>query len=174
MCTGSLDMEAPSRMAEKYGQFADSSTSLTQGKDKQKAKEKKRRIKEVTYYRQETRRPPWLDPDPQPADLENARKALLYEHNPNQPHSPDKLRAERLRLSTRPLHRRSHTAPAHVGTEKISAVRDVNGNIIDEGKEPVHPSKLTLTEALAMESGVDESLVEQPWSKSVPTSPVRR
>lgn len=68
----------------------------------------------------ETRRPPWLDPDPQPADLENARKALLYEHNPNQPHSPDKLRAERLGLSTRPLHRRSHTAPAHVGTEKVS------------------------------------------------------
>ena len=30
---------------------------------------------------------------------------------------------------------------------------DVNGNIIEEGKEPVHPSKLTLTEALAVESG---------------------
>ena len=68
----------------------------------------------------EKRRPPWLDPDPKPPDLENARKALLYEHNPNQPHSPDKLRAERLGLSTRPLHRRSLTAPAQMGVERAS------------------------------------------------------
>ena len=36
---------------------------------------------------------------------------------------------------------------------QISEVRDINGNIVEEGKEPVHPSKLTLTEALAAESG---------------------
>ena len=70
----------------------------------------------------ETRRPPWLDTDPWPHDLENARKALLYEHNPNQPHSPDQLRAERLGLSTRPPHRRSHTAPAHMRMEKVEKV----------------------------------------------------
>ena len=35
----------------------------------------------------------------------------------------------------------------------MNDVHDVNGNIIEEGKEPVHPSKLTLTEALAVESG---------------------
>lgn len=70
----------------------------------------------------ETRRPPWLDTDPQPSDLENARKALFYEHNPNQPHSPDQLRAERLGLSTRPPHRRSRTAPAHMRTEKLEKV----------------------------------------------------
>ena len=68
----------------------------------------------------ETRRPPWLDPDPKPADLENARKALFYEHNPNQPHSPDQQRAVRLGLSSRPLHRRSRTAPAHMRVEKLS------------------------------------------------------
>ncbi|XP_073236115.1 epithelial cell-transforming sequence 2 oncogene-like [Porites lutea] len=179
MCTGSLDMEAPSRMAEKYGQFADNTAFMAQERDRNKVPREKKKIKEVTYYRQEKRRPPWLDPDPKPPDLENARKALLYEHNPNQPHSPDKLRAERLGLSTRPLHRRSLTAPAQMGVErasvdKISEVRDINGNIVEEGKEPVHPSKLTLTEALAAESGVDEPLVEQSWSKSVPTSPVRR
>lgn len=179
MCTGSLDMEAPSRMAETYGQFADVNRSMAQEKERCKGSIEKRRIKEVTYYRQETRRPPWLDPDPKPADLENARKALFYEHNPNQPHSPDQQRAERLGLSSRPLHRRSRTAPAHMRVEKlsvdkISEVCDVNGNIVEEGKEPVHPFKLTLTEALVAESGGDESLVEQPWSKSVPTSPVRR
>ena len=38
--------------AETYGQFADTSTRVSQEKDKQKAVEKKRRIKEVTYYRQ--------------------------------------------------------------------------------------------------------------------------
>ena len=67
----------------------------------------------------EKRRPPWLDPDPKPPDLDNARKALLYQHNPNQPLSPDKLRAERLGLSTRPLHRRSLTAPAQMGVERV-------------------------------------------------------
>ena len=76
----------------------------------------------------EKRRPPWLDPDPKPPDLENARKALLYQHNPNQPHSPDKLRAERLGLSTRPLHRRSLTAPAQMGVERAS-VDEVRKNI---------------------------------------------
>ena len=70
----------------------------------------------------ETRRPPWLDTDPQPHDLENASKALFYEHNPNQPHSPDQMRAERLGLSTRPPHRRSHTAPADMRMEKMEKV----------------------------------------------------
>ncbi|KAJ7394357.1 epithelial cell transforming sequence 2 oncoprotein-like [Desmophyllum pertusum] len=174
MCTGSLDMEAPSRMAETYGQFADNSARVTQERGKHKESEKSRKTREVIYYRKETRRPPWLDTDPQPSDLENARKALLYEHNPNQPHSSDQLRTERLGLSTRPLHRRSHTAPAHMRTEKISGIHDVNGNVIEEGKEPIHPSKLTLTEALAVESGVDESVVEQSWAKPAPRSPVRR
>lgn len=120
----------------------------------------------------ETRRPPWLDTDPQPRDLENSRKAMLYGHNPNQPYSPDQLRMERLGLSTRPLHRRSQTAPAHMATErvmKISKTVDINGNVIEEGKEPVHSSKLTLTEALATESGVDQT-----WPQPVPSSPVRR
>ena len=36
---------------------------------------------------------------------------------------------------------------------QISEIIDVNGNLIEEGKEPVHPSKLTLTEALAGKSG---------------------
>ena len=40
-----------------------------------------------------------------------------------------------------------------LSTFQISDVHDVNGNVIEEGKEPVHPSKLTLTEALAIESG---------------------
>ena len=44
---------------------------------------------------------------------------MLYQHNPNQPLSPDKLRAERLGLSTRPLHRRSLTAPAQMGVERV-------------------------------------------------------
>ena len=78
----------------------------------------------------EKRRPPWLDPDPKPPDLDNARKALLYQHNPNQPHSPDKLRAERLGLSTRPLHRRSLTAPAQMGVERAS-VDKVRKNIME-------------------------------------------
>ncbi|XP_020620781.1 epithelial cell-transforming sequence 2 oncogene-like [Orbicella faveolata] len=177
MCAGSLDMEAPSRMAEKYGQFADSTARVsTQKREKQKGVEK-RQYRETKYYRQETRRPPWLDTDPQPHDLENARKALFYEHNPNQPHSPDQLRAERLGLSTRPPHRRSHTAPAHMRMEKVEKdgkIHDVNGNVIEEGKEPVHPSKLTLTEALAVESGGDESVVEQSWATPAPKSPVRR
>ncbi|XP_066028744.1 epithelial cell-transforming sequence 2 oncogene-like isoform X2 [Pocillopora verrucosa] len=171
MCTSSLDMEAPSRMAENYGQFAENSLRVTQGKIKQKANEK-RKIREAKYYREETRRPPWLDTDPQPRDLENSRKAMLYEHNPNQPYSPNQLRTERLGLSTRPLHRRSATAPAHMAIEKvmkISETVDVNGNVIEEGKEPVPSSKLTLTEALAAESGVDQT-----WPQPVPSSPVRR
>ena len=37
---------------------------------------------------------------------------------------------------------------------QINEVHDINGDIVaEEGKEPVHPSKLTLTEALAVESG---------------------
>ena len=74
------------------------------------------------FFLPESRRPPWLDTDPQPRDLENAWKALFYKHNPNQPHSPDQLRAERLGLSTRPLHRRSQTAPALMATEKVNKV----------------------------------------------------
>jgi len=58
--------------------------------------------------------------------------------------------------------------------EKVGEIYDVNGNVIEEGKEPVHPSKLTLTEALAVESGADESVVEQSWPKPTPKSPVRR
>ena len=73
-----------------------------------------------SHFLPEIRRPPWLDPDPKPLDLENARKALLYQHNPNQPHSPDKLRAKRLGLSTRTLHRRSLTAPAQMSLERAS------------------------------------------------------
>lgn len=39
--------------AEMYGQFADSTTKVTQEKDgKQKPAERKRRTKEATYYRQ--------------------------------------------------------------------------------------------------------------------------
>ena len=39
--------------AEMYGQFADSTTKVTQEKDgRQNAGEKKRRTKEATYYRQ--------------------------------------------------------------------------------------------------------------------------
>ena len=83
----------------------------------------------ISLFPPETRRPPWLDPDPSPADLENARKALLYEHNPNQPHSLDQLRAERLGLSSRPLHRRSHTAPAHMRTEKVSVSKVRNNEV---------------------------------------------
>ena len=82
----------------------------------------------ISLFPPETRRPPWLDPDPSPADLEHARKALLYEHNPNQPHSPDRLRAERLGLNSRPLHRRSHTAPAHMRTEKVSVPKVSENN----------------------------------------------
>ena len=77
-------------------------------------------------YVSETRRPPWLDPDPHPPDLENARKALFYEHNPNYPQFPDQVRATRLGLCTRPPHRRSHTAPVYMHTEKatMSKVRN--------------------------------------------------
>ena len=71
----------------------------------------------------ETRRPPWLDTDPNPSDLEQARKALLYEHNPNLPQSPDQMRAKRLGLSTRPSHKRSHTAPGKLIMSKVSSVK---------------------------------------------------
>ena len=44
---------------------------------------------------------------------------------------------------------------------QISEIVDVNGNLIEEGKEPIHPSKLTLTEALAAESGGTENIEQQ-------------
>lgn len=72
----------------------------------------------------ETRRPPWLDTDPNPSDLEHARKALLYEHNPNLPQSPDQMRAKRLGLNTRPSHKRSHTAPGKLILSKVSSVKN--------------------------------------------------
>ncbi|KAK2570590.1 Epithelial cell-transforming sequence 2 oncogene-like [Acropora cervicornis] len=121
MCTYSLDMEAPSKMVETYGQFTGNTTKVISKKGK-------------------TRRPPWLDTDPNPSDLEQARKALLYEHNPNLPQSPDQMRAKRLGLSTRPSHKRSHTAPGKLIMSKV----------------------------------IDESVIEQPWSKPSSASPVRR
>jgi len=175
MCTYSLDMEAPSKMVETYGQFTGNTTKVISKKGSgHKIVGAKRITKDITYYRQETRRPPWLDTDPNPSDLEQARKALLYEHNPNLPQSPDQMRAKRLGLSTRPSHKRSHTAPGKLIMSKTSQVYDVNANAVDNDKELFHPSKLTLTEALALESGVDESVIEQPWSKPSSASPVRR
>lgn len=183
MCTYSLDMEAPSRnLVEMYGQFAGNSSKVVNNKDtKQGSLGFKRKIaKNVADYKKETRRPPWLDPDPHPPDLENARKALFYEHNPNYPQFPDQVRATRLGLCTRPPHRRSHTAPVYMHTEKAtmsktSEVYDVNANVVEDEKKAIQPSSLTLTEALSVESGVDDTLVEQPWSKpSLSSSPVRR
>ena len=77
----------------------------------------------------DTRRPPWIDSDARPRDLELADRAL-YQSNPNQPISRDEFRAHRLGFIPRP-HQRSLTAPEYGGQHRnvTSRVRSASVSV---------------------------------------------
>ncbi|XP_071820059.1 epithelial cell-transforming sequence 2 oncogene-like [Apostichopus japonicus] len=153
-CLQSLDVAHPTDKTERYGRQSDGSRYMTEEEKarRRRALEQRNSDKQATMIWRE--RPPWLDPDPKPADLVQGHNSLIASANPKV--DPTRIRG----------HLRSFTEPSERSFEYglKSTGRKSHHRSTTEGEHSLEDNHKKLSDAMEEEGFlVRSNTMDQKW-----------